>query len=87
MNKNEIKYPLYQAVSHAVRSKVYPERVKVFLGGLKASLMLQQRCTDKELERLVFHVFRIGYELGAGEYGGDIDAIHKEMPSFGYDKE
>lgn len=77
--------PLYMAVCDAMKSKAYPQRVKVFLGGLKACLMMSQRYERKTLERLVFQVYRTAYELGAGEQGGDMERIHQEMPSFGLD--
>lgn len=74
---------LYLAVSTALKSKAYPDRVRMFLGGLKASLLLEKQVSD--IEKLIYYVYRTGYEMGAGEYGGDMEAIHDEMPTFGID--
>lgn len=83
--ENQKISPLYMAISEAINSKFYPKRVKIFLGGLKACLMMQQRYNGKSLEKLVFQIYRTAYELGASEYGGNIELIHQEMPDFGLD--
>lgn len=80
-----VKSPLYMAICEAMNSQYYPKRVKIFLGGLKACLMMQQRYNGKSLEKLVFQIYRTAYELGASEFGGDIELIHQEMPDFGLD--
>lgn len=82
-----MKYPLYLAVLDSLKSKVYPKRVKMFLGGLQACLMMQQRFSTKDTEKLVFFVYRTAYALGAAEYGGDMETIQNEMPNFGLDQE
>lgn len=81
-----MKYPLYMAVADALKSKFYPQRVKVFLCGLKACLLMYQRREERNMEKLIFYVYRTAYELGAGEHGGDMEVIHREMPNFGLDE-
>lgn len=85
MNVNAIT-PLRLLIAEDVKCHQYPIDVKKFMLGAYATLHLAENVSPKELEKIIFFAYRNGYEIGAEQYGGDIENIHDRLPSYGLDE-
>jgi hypothetical protein len=85
MNVNAIT-PLRLLIAEDVKCHLYPKDVKKFMLGAYATLHLAENVSPKELEKIIFFAYRNGYEIGAEQYGGDIENIHDRLPNYGLDE-